>query len=202
MAIRRDTFLQSGVEQYWRGAISDDYKLSEAVHNAGLRIVYAPGALVISSDHTRAGEFLGWIRRQMTITRVYRPGLWWQGLIAHLVYCAAMAASVWAAATPGHWLWGEYALVAQLSLGMLKGTNRASIAKAALPEYESWFRRHGWVLTWWSPLATWVWLYSFLASAFSSTISWRGVRYRITRESTRRLTPSGQPSAYSSDRSP
>jgi hypothetical protein len=70
-------------------------------------------------------------------------------------------------------------LLAQLSLSMLKATNRASIAKALLPEYGEWFRRHGWVLTWWVPLGTWVWLYSFVASAIASTITWRGVTYRL-----------------------
>jgi cellulose synthase/poly-beta-1,6-N-acetylglucosamine synthase-like glycosyltransferase len=189
MAIRRETFRAAHVEDYWRGAISDDYRISEAVHKAGLTIAYAPGALVVSADHTGAAEFLGWIRRQMTITRVYYPRLWWVGLFAHLVYCGSMAASVWVAASGGHGLWGEYALVAQLGLGMLKGTNRVAIAKAALPESESWFQRHGWVLTWWVPLATWVWLYSFLASAFTNTVIWRGVRYRITRTSTSRLDP-------------
>jgi GT2 family glycosyltransferase len=179
MAMRRTAFEQLRVIDRWRGTISDDYKLSEAVHQAGLRIIYAPGALVVSSDHTGAGEFLRWIKRQMIITRIYHPRLWWLGLIAHLIYCAAIVAAVWVAATPGHWLWGEYALVAQLSLGMLKGTNRTAIAKAALPEYETWFKRHGWVLTWWVPLATWLWLYSFVASAFHSTIEWRGRRYNL-----------------------
>ena len=188
MAIRRETFQRLRVAENWRGAISDDYKLSEAVHKAGLRIVYAPGALVVSADHTRAGEFLRWIQRQMIITRVYDPRLWWLGLFAHVVYCSAMAASVWMAATQDYGLWGEYALVAQLSLGMLKGTNRAAILKAALPEHEQWFKRHGWVFTWWVPLATWVWLYSFLASAFTSRLEWRGVRYEISRAGTRRLT--------------
>ena len=188
MAIRREIFESLRVAENWRGAISDDYKLSEAVHKAGLRIVYAPGALVVSADHTRAGEFLRWIQRQMIVTRVYYPRLWWLGLFAHAVYCSAMAASVWMAAAPGYGLWGEYALVAQLSLGMLKGTNRAAILKAALPEHEQWFKRHGWVLTWWVPVATWVWLYSFLASAFTSRMEWRGVRYEISRAGTRRVT--------------
>jgi GT2 family glycosyltransferase len=179
MAMRRAAFERLRIMERWRGAISDDYKLSEAVHQAGLRIIYAPGALVVSNDHTTAGEFLRWIKRQMIITRIYYPRLWWLGLAAHLVYCAAMVAAVWVAATPGHWLWGEYALVAQLSLGMLKGTNRTAIAKVALPEYETWLKRHGWVLTWWVPFATWLWLYSFLASASSSTIEWRGRRYKL-----------------------
>ena len=186
MAIRRETFQRARVREFWRGAISDDFKLSEAVHRAGLKIVFAPGALVVSSDGTTAREFLSWIERQMIITRVYHPKLWWMALGGHIVYCGAMAASVWVAAA-GQTLVGEYALVTLLGLGMLKGTNRASIAKAALPEYKTWFDRHGWVMTWWVPLGTWVWLYGLLASARTNVIQWRGNRYRITARQARKL---------------
>jgi len=180
MAIRRETFHAARVADFWRGAISDDFRIAEAIHASGLRISYAPGALVACTDHTTAREFLSWIERQMIITRVYYPKLWWLGLFAHLIYCSAMAASVYVS-FQGSTFAGEYVLVTQLGLGMLKGTNRASIAKAAMPAYETWFKRHGWVLTWWVPLATWVWLYSFLASARTNVISWRGNRYTVAR---------------------
>ncbi|MBK5291433.1 MAG: glycosyltransferase [Acidobacteriia bacterium] len=180
MAIRRETYHGARVPEFWRGAISDDFRIAAAIHAAGLRIAYAPGALVASTDHTTAGEFLDWIERQMIITRVYHPKLWWLGLFSHLIYCGAMAASVYVS-FQGSTFAGEYVLVTQLGLGMLKGTNRASLAKAAMPAYETWFKRHGWVLTWWVPLATWFWLYSFLASARTNVISWRGNRYRVVR---------------------
>lgn len=179
MAIRREIFERARVADHWRGAVSDDYVLSAAVRSAGLEIAYAPGALVVSSDHTSACEFLRWIERQMIITRIHEPMLWWQALIAHLIYCAAMVAAV-AVALQGN-LWGEYSLVAQWGLGMLKGANRASIAKSALPDQQEWFKKHGWVLTWWVPLGTWVWLYALLASARTNTIEWRGRRYRLQR---------------------
>ncbi|MBM3814558.1 MAG: glycosyltransferase [Acidimicrobiia bacterium] len=186
MAIRRGTFHSARIAEYWQGAVSDDFRLSQAIHDAGLRIIYAPGALVVSSDQTSAAEFLSWIKRQMIITRVYHPRLWWMAILGHIVYCGAMALSVWVAAT-GSTLIGEYTLVTLLGLGMLKGTNRASIAKSALPTYKTWFDRHGWVFTWWVPLGTWVWLYGLLASCFTNTIEWRGNRYRISSGKTRKL---------------
>jgi hypothetical protein len=66
---------------------------------------------------------------------------------------------------------------------MLKGLNRATLAKAALPEQEAWFRRHTWVHAIWVPLATWVWLAAFALSAFANTIEWRGYRYSLKRHS-------------------
>jgi hypothetical protein len=49
---------------------------------------------------------------------------------------------------------------------MLKGANRATLAKAELPEQQGWFARYSWTQTLWVPLATWVWLYVLIASAF------------------------------------
>src|SRR5262249_41100449 len=77
MAIRRETFFDIRVPEFWEGAVSDDYALSEAVRSAGLRIAYAPGALTPCFDHTSAARLFSWMRRQMTITRVYSPALWW-----------------------------------------------------------------------------------------------------------------------------
>lgn len=169
MAIRRETFVQARVADYWRGAVSDDFRLAEAIHDAGLKIAFAPGAMVAARDSTTAAEFGEWIARQMKITRAYRPRLWWLGLISHIVYCWAMAAALWHGAI--------LAFAAQAALGALKGRNRAAIARACFPDDAAWFRRYNWIYVWWGPLVTWVWLYSFLASAGSRRIRWRGREY-------------------------
>lgn len=179
-AISKETFFAARVPEHWRGTISDDYALSAAMHEAGLRIVYAPGALVPSMEHIGMVAFFGWIRRQMTITRVYNPRLWWLALAAHVFYCGGMAASI-AASIKGYRL-AEWALIAQLSPGMLKGLNRATLAKAALPELEPWFKRHSWVHAIWVPLGTWIWLWALLASTLGNTVKWRGREYRIQRQ--------------------
>jgi len=179
MAIRKETFFEIGVPGAWKNAVSDDYALSTAVRRAGLRIAYAPGALVPSRDRLPAWGFLAWARRQMLLTRFYDPALWWLGMAAHTVYCGGMAASL-AAAVAGYRP-AVWALAAQLLPGMWKGRNRAVHARAALPEYRAWFRRHGWVYALWTPLATWVWLLVLAASAVGSRIRWRGYRYNLSR---------------------
>jgi cellulose synthase/poly-beta-1,6-N-acetylglucosamine synthase-like glycosyltransferase len=177
MAIRKDTFVEANVGEQWKNTVSDDYALAAAVHGAGLRIAYAPGALVPCYESTTAAQFLSWMRRQMRITRAYCPRLWWPALAAHVFYCGGMAASV-IAAIRGYGL-AEWALIVQLSPGMLKGLNRATLARAALPQCDAWFRRHQWVHAIWVPLATWLWLLALIASAFGRTIEWRGKRYRL-----------------------
>lgn len=177
MAIRRAMFDRLGVGERWRGTISDDYALSAAVRDAGLAIRYAPGACAVSRDHTGGLELLGWIRRQLLITRVYRPRLWSLGLIAHLVYCGAMVAAL-VLAIEGQVL-GLAALALQLGLGMWKGARRLALFRDTLPAHQEWLREHGWVHVWWVPLGTWLWLAGFVASAFGRTIRWRGRRYEL-----------------------
>jgi ceramide glucosyltransferase len=167
MAIRRADFEAFRVAEYWRGAISDDYRLSEAVRAAGRRIVYAPAALVTAMDHCGGAEFFEWTRRQMMITRFYAPRLWRLALAAHVIYCGAMASSV-GLMVGGYWP-AAVALALQLGPGMWKSRNRAVLADAPVLAH---------VIL--SPLATWAWLWSLIASAFGETITWRGRRYRLT----------------------
>jgi len=179
MAIRKEVFFEIGILGAWKHTVSDDYALSAAVRRAGLRIVYAPGALVPSHERLSAREFLAWARRQLLLTRFYDRRLWWLALGAHVVYCGGMAAAI-AASILGNRL-AVWALLAQLLPGMWKGRNRAAQARAALPEYEAWFKRHGWAHAVWTPLATWTWLIVLAASAFGREVRWRGHRYELGR---------------------
>lgn len=179
MALRKETFWQARVPDFWKGSVSDDYGVAHAVHRAGLRIGFAPGALVVSLDHIRMGEFLRWVRRQMVITRVYNPALWWLSLAATGIYAGAMVLSA-AAALKGH-LVGGVVLSALLGLEILKGWGRTRLARMALPGHRRWFDRYGALAIGCAPLATWVWLWALLASAFSNRIEWRGRRYDLSR---------------------
>jgi ceramide glucosyltransferase len=177
MAIRKQTFSEARILEYWKNTVSDDYALSAAVHAAGLTIAYAPGALVPSPERLSLSELFSWARRQITITRVYARNLWLRGLLAHLFYCGAMAASL-IAGLRGHRV-GWWMLAAQVLPGTWKGARRAATARLVLPEYANWFRRCGWLHALYAPLATWLWLWALLAAAFGSTIKWRGYRYEL-----------------------
>lgn len=176
-AIRRETFDSLNIARWWHGAISDDYRLSEAVKAAGLRIAFAPQALTASIDHTTAAEFLPWSTRQMKITRFYAPNLWRLALFAHIVYCTAMAGSLWLLVNGAGW--ACIALATQLGIGWYKGANRVRLASLVMPEYENWFARYGVLHAALVPIGTWLWLYSCLSSAGSAKIRWRGHVYTL-----------------------
>jgi len=179
MALSKSVFYEAKVHEYWKGAVSDDYSLSEAIHRAGLTIAYAPGALTANFERLPASGLFEWTRRQMVITRVYNPRLWWPALVGHIIYCAGMAASLIGAAS-GHPR-ALIALAAQLLPGMWKGFRRAAMARDAMPQCAAWFRRFHWFHAAAVPLATWLWLIALLSSAGSTEIDWRGRRYRLSR---------------------
>ncbi|MFN7937613.1 MAG: glycosyltransferase [Bryobacteraceae bacterium] len=179
MAIRRETFLSLNVPAWWQGAISDDYRLSEAVKAAGLRIAFAPAAMVASTDSTTLPEFLAWSRRQLMITRFYAPNLWKLSVFAHAVYCGAMLAALKIATVAS-----IAALAIQLGVGMYKGWNRIRCARLVLQNYPILFQTFGVLHVLLVPVGTWLWLYSSVAAGFGNTIHWRG--YRIV---LRRLSP-------------
>ncbi len=179
MAIRKETFFEARVPEYWEGALSDDYALSRAVHAMKLSIAYAPGALTACGEHISMTRFFSWTRRQMAITRVYSPALWWPGLIAHLFYCAAMVASA-ALAVRGYRP-AAGALVLQLAPGMWKGWGRTQRARRALPGHDRWFRRWGWAHAVLAPAATWAWLGALVSSTLVRRIEWRGRVYSLKR---------------------
>ena len=184
MATRKEVFFDAGIPESWRTAISDDYALSDAVHRAGLRIAFAPGALAPSMEPITARRFFAWSRRQLLLTRVYSPELWRAALAAHVFYCGGMLAAAVA------WLHGSAAaswlLAAQLLPGMAKGLLRTRRARAALPSHAAWFRRWGWAHTLLVPAVTWLWLVTLLSTAFGTSIEWRGRRYRLRRGGERR----------------
>jgi ceramide glucosyltransferase len=179
MAIRKEVFFDVRVPEFWQGALSDDYALSQAVHAAGLSIAYAPGrAHAVPGAHHRR-PFLrldpppdGGHADLRAAAVVARPDR------AHLLL--RRNGGVHRGSIRGNRL-AEWALIAQLSPGMLKGLNRATLAKASLPEHEAWFKRHAWVHAIWVPLVTWVWLIALVSSAFARSIEWRGRRYALKR---------------------
>jgi ceramide glucosyltransferase len=164
MAIRKETFFELRIPDEWDHAASEDGALTQAVREAGLRISFAPGATVAAAGRTTAGVFLACAARQMILARRYIPRLWWSSLFAHIFYCGGMAAAITASVRGS--LGAEWVLVAQLGLGMLKGVNRSTLARAELPDREAWFKRHAWVHALWVPLVTWLWLGILLASVF------------------------------------
>ena len=80
MAIRVEVFRDLDLEQIWSRAISDDFSISYAVKEAGLKVAFVPACLVASHESTSWEKLFEFGRRQYLITRVCATVTWWVGL--------------------------------------------------------------------------------------------------------------------------
>lgn len=181
MAIGRETFERIGVESYWQGTVSDDYGLTHAVKAARLRVHFVPQCLVPSYGNCTLGELLEFTTRQIIITRIYSPKLWWllacSNILFNLVFFAGVALAV-GAARAGNWLPG--ALTATIFLlGVWKGYLRVRAISLILDRNRQEIARHRWSYYLYGPLVALLFLYNVVASAFTNRITWRGITYEL-----------------------
>ena len=79
-AIRKATFEKTGIAKRWDRALSDDLQVTLAMRAAGLQIRFVPQAIIPSADRTTISGLIEFARRQLIITRICSPRMWWAGL--------------------------------------------------------------------------------------------------------------------------
>jgi cellulose synthase/poly-beta-1,6-N-acetylglucosamine synthase-like glycosyltransferase len=203
-AIRRETFDRIDVARYWHNALSDDYALTSAVERAGLRIRFVPRCLAATREDFRLRSALEFTRRQVAITRIYKPASWWSGIISHSLFVlgffggtiwaiqAAVKSGVLGSVRPDVGLslsagpLRAYRLMSVIAsllliyvLGCLKTWLRLKAVGQVLPEAKSTTARIRlmYYLQW--PLVSVLFLYDFISSATMRRIKWRGVLYEM-----------------------
>jgi cellulose synthase/poly-beta-1,6-N-acetylglucosamine synthase-like glycosyltransferase len=182
-AIRRKTFDATGVRERWTNACSDDYVLSNAVKEHKLYVRFVPSCLLPSRGACDLKELLQFTTRQMIITRVYSPGLWWLALVSNFLFFGAFYGGIGVLL----WRWWSGLDVVAVSLavgliyvlGVLKSVFRQKAVELVLKEDYAELKRYR--LAYWLlyPLANVVFLYNLMVSAASRVIEWRGVRYKL-----------------------
>ncbi len=175
-AVRRATFEAARVEEHWRGSVSDDYQLTNALRKAGLRIVFVPQCLVATFAPCGWRELFSWTTRQIIITRVYAPRLWALGLLANSVYTVTLMLGL---------ALGFLGVPAALLLppallpGMVKGWVRALGAESMLPEHAVEFTRLRPAYALLAAVVPLLMFYNFVAAGLTRSIEWRGVHYEL-----------------------
>jgi len=182
-AILRKTFERIRVRSRWENAVSDDYALTKAVKDAGLYIKFEPRCLVIAREDPDPASLLEFTTRQIVITRVYNPGLWWTGIISHALFCSVFFSGlVFVAASAfgdGPAIPAALLLAAIYALGSLKGLLRLLAARTALALARGEITRLWWMFCLLWPLVSLLFLYNFAKSATTRKITWRGVTYEM-----------------------
>ncbi|MCM3871682.1 MAG: glycosyltransferase family 2 protein [Pyrinomonadaceae bacterium] len=182
-AIRRETFEHLNIVERWRGTVSDDFALTNALKEADLPIHFVPACLTVSLEDCTFGELVEFTTRQVKITRVYASHLWKAALIGSLLFVSVFFGGlvlVVARALLGLSFWLPLLLLCLIGiLGAIKGFIRLRAVQLPLAKYGSELSatRPAHMLLW--PIASALFLYNCMAAMFSRRIEWRGIKYEL-----------------------
>jgi ceramide glucosyltransferase len=182
-AIRRETFNQHKVLEYWQGTVSDDFALTRALHEGELPIKFVPQCLTAAFEDCTFGELIEFTTRQLKITRAYAAHLWRGVLIGSILFVLVFFGGI-ALVVVRAWLGLSYMtplvlLLIIFALGSMKSHFRLRAVSKVIPDQR--VRSFGTMLaqlTLW-PLASVLYLYNALAAAVSRRITWRGIAYEL-----------------------
>jgi len=182
-AIRRDTFERLNIRKRWRGTVSDDFALTNALKEAHMPIHFVPACLTASLEDCTFRELVEFTTRQLKITRVYAPHLWKAALIGSLLFVLVFFGGivlVSARALLGRSFWLPLLLLCVIFvLGALKAYVRLRAVQLPLAKYSRELSRTlpAHLLLW--PITSALLLYNGIAAMFSRRIEWRGIRYEL-----------------------
>ncbi len=182
-AIRRETFYERKIVEYWRGTVSDDFALTRALHEGDLPIKFVPQCLTASVEDCTLKELIEFTTRQLKITRAYAAHLWREVLIGSvlfvLVFFGGIALVIVRALLGLSFVTPLVLLLIIFALGSMKSHFRLRAVSEVIPDRR--LRSPGTTLaqlTLW-PLASLLYLHNALAAAFSRQITWRGITYEL-----------------------
>lgn len=180
-AIRRDHLPQLRLEERWRGVLSDDLVLTDAVRRAGLRIEYVPLALVPTFEGCDRATCLEWCFRQMMMATLYLPIVRRYAAISFAIFNGSVTLGVLSILL-AVLVRPDFAIPAGVFLLPLP----ASIAKSwlrrralfsALPDVAGTWRAPAWRTALASLAVPWVMMVGLLRTRRSRTVRWRGRIY-------------------------
>jgi cellulose synthase/poly-beta-1,6-N-acetylglucosamine synthase-like glycosyltransferase len=182
-AIRRETFDRLNVAEAWRGAVSDDFAMTRALHDAGRPIKFVPQCLTTSFEDCTLRELAEFTTRQLKITRAYAAHLW-KGVLAGsllfvLVFFGGIALVITRAALGLSFAPALALLLVVFALGAVKSLLRLRAVRLVISDsrLRSVATKVAHLTLW--PLASLLYLYNALAAAISRRITWRGITYEL-----------------------
>jgi cellulose synthase/poly-beta-1,6-N-acetylglucosamine synthase-like glycosyltransferase len=182
-AILRETFERVYVRQFWQRAVSDDYALTHAMRQSGLRIHFVPDCLIPWREDANLKSLVEFTTRQVTITRVYNARVWWLGIISHSLFCGVFFGGIlfiMRGAIEGVSFTVSVSMLSLIYLlGSGKGLLRLIAAREAIKSARVEIGRLWWMFCLLWPLVSLLFLYNFLLSATTRRITWRGIQYEM-----------------------
>jgi ceramide glucosyltransferase len=190
-AIRRKTFDDVNVLEAWKGAVSDDFALTNALQQANRPIVFCSECFAATIHPWTWTELLEFTNRQMLITRIYSNRRWLLGGLMNLAYVLSMlyAAYVILYCMVDGDPWSQLVLVslAVPLLAAMKGGLRVVAINEAIPEWKIKLPETSVACVLLAPIVPFLFAWNFVASSISKRIRWRGIRYELISPNSTRI---------------
>jgi len=183
-AVRTDRLSELRLEERWRGVLSDDLVLTQAVREAGLKIAYVPAALVPTFEGADRVTCTEWCFRQMTMATLYLPIVRRYASAAFAVFngsilfgfaCLALAA-VWGVA----YLLPAILFLAPLPVSIAKASLRRRALFSAAPTVAAAWNVPAWRTAIAAIAVSWVMAAGLLRTRRPTTVRWRGRTYDVS----------------------
>ena len=182
-AIKRTTFETCKVMDYWLGAVSDDFAMTRALHDAGLPIKFVPQCLTPSFVDVDFSELFEFTTRQIRITRAYAAHLWKSvflgSIIFVLTFFGGMTLVIVRAALGASFATPLFLLLVIFVMGAMKSHLRLRVVDSVIaePALSSPSSTLAHVTLW--PFASALYLQNAIAATLSDRITWRGITYQL-----------------------
>jgi cellulose synthase/poly-beta-1,6-N-acetylglucosamine synthase-like glycosyltransferase len=183
-AVRQDTLPRLRLEERWRGVLSDDLVLTQAVRDAGLVVAYAPASLVPTFEGADRVSCIEWCFRQMVMATLYLPivrryavaafSIFTGSILFALLCLAAVPLGGSAYVVPG------FLFLANLPMGLIKGSLRRRALFSAAPSVARAWQVPGWRSVIATLAVPWVMAAGLLRTRRPVVIRWRGRSYDVT----------------------
>ncbi|HVG39250.1 MAG TPA: glycosyltransferase [Pyrinomonadaceae bacterium] len=182
-AIRRSTFENLRMNEQWRGGVSDDFGLTNALQREKMPIRFVPQCLIASHEECSFRELVEFTTRQMKITRVYAPHFWKIVLVTGTIFAGVFFGGL---VVVGHGLLTGKGFIPPLmfvAVIFLLGAGKAVYRLRAVGLVLGGDRRESAAgaaahLLWW-PAASLLFTINAYAALFSRRITWRGITYEL-----------------------
>jgi len=181
MALRKKVFEQCKVQEKWRGKLADDFVVTNAMKEAGLKIFFVPKAMTATIEDVSFRQMLEFTNRQMKITRAYAPHLWMNCLLGSLLFNIVFVWSfliIFLDTFKSALSWFAVGCVVLVSLfSIAKSLLRLKAISLVLGNYNIKYQYVTHSILW--TISPSIYLYNSICAIFSKTIVWRGIRYKV-----------------------
>jgi ceramide glucosyltransferase len=190
-AIRRKTFDDVNVLEAWKGAVSDDFALTNALQQANKPIIFCSECFAATIHPWTWTELLEFTNRQMLITRIYSNRRWLVGGLVNVAYVLSMLYGAYVilyCMVDGD-PWSQLVLVALAVplLAAMKGGLRVVAINEAIPEWKIKLPETSVACVLLAPVVPFLFAWNFVASSISKRIRWRGIRYELISPNSTRI---------------